>query len=94
MNKKIKEAKDGISYMKANAIGDIVVGSMLCTFTAFAGGMLVTVKELLPRGIVVGALVLLGLAGFATIIGGIMGLRYRGKIAEVLKDIAPDEDDE
>jgi len=94
MNKKVKEAKDGISYMKANAIGDIVVGSMLCTFTAFAGGMLVTVKELLPWGIVVGALVLLGLAGFATIIGGIMGLQYRGKIAEVLKGIDPVEDDE
>ena len=94
MNKKVKEAKDGISYMKANAIGDIVVGSMLCTFMAIAGVMLVTVKELLPWGSIVGALVLLGLVGFATIIGGIMGLRYRGKIAEVLKDINPDEDDE
>ena len=103
MNRKAKKLKRDLGVYKSIGIGGIVLAVGLWIFTAALWPMLEDIRAgLLLRDpdirlswfIFFVPLILFILCGIFTLVTGIGMLDFTGRVAEILNDIVPDEDDE
>lgn len=94
MNNKARRLKRNIGGMKVTVITNIGLAISIWILVAYYWGKLEAFKEILPWNFVLGCFVGFVGLGIYLLVSGIETLKFTGKVAEVLKDIVPDEDDE
>jgi hypothetical protein len=94
MNRKAKRLKKDTGTYRNVGIAGIVFAVMLWIAVAFLWGMLEGYLGNVPWVVLYVPLIVWILFGIYLLANGIGLLHFTGKVAEILKDIVPDEDDE
>lgn len=94
MNRKARKLKREPGGARSGAIGSIVLAVMLWITTAIIWPGLAYYRADMPWFIFYGPIIGWIVIGIFLLAIGIAWLDFTGKVAEILQDIVPDEDDE